>query len=921
MNLEIIQSPFDSHNNMLFKHIKCFLEDENIYSKSEQDYPYTDKLKKYKLRLSDCDKEVNILINTNQFLQFNGSSTNTTFEFYVNFAKGDNAITVVDRNDTTILYASLDVNCYNIHTFLAFTAKKFKEIWNHLYQAQSNIYINRNIVQDLDGDYITPENEFLRDFGTLLGTSRYSKFTDDEFIDFLNEIYIANRYGGTLKGLYKIQEALSEYIHRIDVLPLEEYYVQRRELYGKIYTDGTDKIKIRPAYVYNENAEWGLLPEYDSTTNSTLSVPTNWDSTGFSNQINYELESGFGDICNWVYTDNEIYTDGTNIGALIIKGIGVPYLNRVETEYTDIFINSEICIDTDGYYTGYENGLYVLLRKPNLDGTISVINIGDVDVSESSSYNEKYNLVSLGTVHLDEITSVSVSYNSYMRFNLLGKVERDSTTGYISKIYNTGTFGLDSYYLSYLDENYGAVIINVNVNKIIDNELKNIINVVIRNLLPAHIKYYVNYKLPAIWYFAGETNKSMIEIDNYYDYIDDTLIWSSPTIDGGYTLNDICFVSNTIGYIVTDEGYIFNTTDGGDSWSEFINDLTQPINRLKSVSGICVGVGDNGDIITSLDSGENWSEITYTPLSSINLNDVTINYSPSKRKYICYAVGDEGNIITSFDSGVTWSTIYILNGLTSYKSSIVTIDGVTMTDIGGHTVADINSNYEIVDIKNNVITVRASDILYGIWDSNGTIEFPDIANALSLVLEDVTYDNALGEIYFTVSLSEDFKAIDFKDYKTGLIVGDNGKIFYTNDAFITVKQIASGTSQNLYNVNMPDYNQAIVCGDNYVGRINNILRNNTSITKSIVSENAIYNRVYMKNVDWGYLVGENGLIMKTTNSGRGWTEILSETTENLNGLSFVGYNKLLVAGNNSELKMITTTDTLFYPEVTFNDLI
>lgn len=472
MNLELIKSPYESHDNILFNFIKKSLVDGRIYDDSSIAFPYTKLKTKYKLRLSEINEPVNIYLNDFLYLEYDGSEE--TFDFYI-LPSYKNVFKVVDLNGN--LKVEYRFNCYNIHIFLAEFSKQYKVLWNKLYQALANTFYDENKVQDLNGNNLIPQERYTRAVAKLLGTERYKNLTNSEYYNFLHNVFNMNLYAGTSKGYYQIQQALSSYINRIDFIPIEKYIPFKNELYGKLFYDSTNKqkFKVYPTYV-NYNNQWNLI-------NYSNEIPASTILTGY------------------VYVDGELNTVGDDTGALKIKYTEDYEFFKNENFVIDSFTTEDIYNDDDGYYTGFVDEKFIILRNPSIDGTVYVNNTGTISVSDSSYLTDNgYNLVALGTKYSDEISSIDATYRTFETPLVLGKIEMDTTSARnIVKIYLSGHSDTDASYLSYKENNYGSIVVVIRASQIIDNELKNIINRLIRDVLPIHIQYYLVFSTINIW--------------------------------------------------------------------------------------------------------------------------------------------------------------------------------------------------------------------------------------------------------------------------------------------------------------------------------------------------------------------------------------------------------------------------------------
>ncbi|MFN8430714.1 MAG: YCF48-related protein [Spirosomataceae bacterium] len=132
-----------------------------------------------------------------------------------------------------------------------------------------------------------------------------------------------------------------------------------------------------------------------------------------------------------------------------------------------------------------------------------------------------------------------------------------------------------------------------------------------------------------------------------------------------------------------------------------------------------------------------------------------------------------------------------------------------------------------------------------------------------------TYDNRLlktinGGISFEeINLSIQAKSIDFINASNGIIVGSNGKVYYTNNG---------GDSWNL----------------------------------GITNLTATLNDIKFKDNLIAFAIGQNGAFLKTIDGGANWQILSSGTTQNLNRINFFENNKGWVIGD--EDFMLKTTD-------------
>jgi photosystem II stability/assembly factor-like uncharacterized protein len=111
---------------------------------------------------------------------------------------------------------------------------------------------------------------------------------------------------------------------------------------------------------------------------------------------------------------------------------------------------------------------------------------------------------------------------------------------------------------------------------------------------------------------------------------------------------DVDFISDVIGFAISDNGIIMKTTDGGANWIQIFNNASLGFRRIKiNQDGIGWTVGFNGTIVNTTDNGNSWN-IQNSP-TSIPLLDISI-----VNQSLAYIVGVNGTILKSLDGGQVW---------------------------------------------------------------------------------------------------------------------------------------------------------------------------------------------------------------------------------------------------------------------------
>jgi photosystem II stability/assembly factor-like uncharacterized protein len=147
----------------------------------------------------------------------------------------------------------------------------------------------------------------------------------------------------------------------------------------------------------------------------------------------------------------------------------------------------------------------------------------------------------------------------------------------------------------------------------------------------------------------------------------------------------------------------------------------------------------------------------------------------------------------------------------------------------------------------------------------------------------------------------------FIDKDTGWIVGNNGKFIYTTNGGTKWEIEPLTSSDNLNSVHFTSKSNGWVVGD--FGTVYHYYvspSNEKSVTKINVNTNNTLNSVYFIDENIGFIAG-NGIILKTTNGGVNWSNIMpSGLTDNVVSIKFA-YVALGLAVT-EQGKILRTTD-------------
>lgn len=314
--------------------------------------------------------------------------------------------------------------------------------------------------------------------------------------------------------------------------------------------------------------------------------------------------------------------------------------------------------------------------------------------------------------------------------------------------------------------------------------------------------------------FTDENTGFIVEWNRIMKTIDGGNNWSE-VINNIGGMHKIAFANSQIGYIVGNGGIAAKTSDGGQNWI-----VTQGIITNSSLYDIyfpneLVGytVGDQGTILKTVNSGENWTQLpnipTSNPLIGVHFNNENHGV----------AVGENGIVLTTFDGGNTWTSQTISDGV--WLRSVYLIDGNL-----GYIVLEDDKMYKTVD---GGIT----------WNTQ-----------------------SLGSMYW-------LSLIFFTDINNGIAVGSN--ILRTKDGGVNWFTENTGTNVYLRDVTSNGINDFVV------GDYNTILRSTSYLTLNSPHGGEEWRGNTQKQITWQSNGITNINLEYSTDGGASWQPVANGT--------------------------------------------
>jgi len=346
--------------------------------------------------------------------------------------------------------------------------------------------------------------------------------------------------------------------------------------------------------------------------------------------------------------------------------------------------------------------------------------------------------------------------------------------------------------------------------------------------------------------------------------------WIIQAVNTKHKLNGVSFPNKSVGWVVGDNGTIARTSNGGALWNVLA--VVTPEN-LTSVSGInqimAWAVGDNGTALKTI-NGVNWTLLS-TGVTA-NLRKVHFNING----LVGWATGEDGTIIKTTSGGTSWRVVP--SGTTENLNSIY--------------FYDLNYGFAVGD---NGTILRTSD--------GGESWVLQSGN----VFDGIQYTTTTNDLHDVIM----FPAVDLyvpAEEVTSFFDGTN-KMFTTECSPITVGDGRGTTTSD------PSYVTVTVDGDEVVVDSMNGSTGSITLKEAPAVGKTVKISYWYKNNSavfsgWGWIVGQNGMILRTEDIGQTWMPQESLTGYDLNAIFFSNLDKGWAVGNFSVIRRTENgTDT------------
>ena len=293
------------------------------------------------------------------------------------------------------------------------------------------------------------------------------------------------------------------------------------------------------------------------------------------------------------------------------------------------------------------------------------------------------------------------------------------------------------------------------------------------------------------------------------------ITWQQQISGTAYDLWSVCFINDSTGWTVGNEGTIVTTHDGGQTWQQQNSGITAEMFGVFFIDeNTGWAVGREGSILHTVDGGNQWTAQS----SGSNLTLRSVIFVDDSQGWI---VGEDGIILHTLDGGANWQNQN--SGTTSY------LDDVDFVDANHGWVACITVDGTILRTNNSGASWQIQYIptQYSIY----ALDFVDqnIGWVGTTGAEVLKTNNGGGgwSLQYQNSLYpyDVFSSMCFIDQIYGWAVGYDGRITSTVDGGNTWVEQTSGVHNYLTDVCFVDQYHGWV-----VGKEGLILKSKSAIT-------------------------------------------------------------------------------------------
>jgi len=366
------------------------------------------------------------------------------------------------------------------------------------------------------------------------------------------------------------------------------------------------------------------------------------------------------------------------------------------------------------------------------------------------------------------------------------------------------------------------------------------------------------------------------------------------------TYTSIFFINDNKGFIITGDlqnhpdNFLYSTSNGGENWIKATTFPNQHLNKilfLNENTGFIVGVKywNGGRIYKTTNSGINWLQYTPDPTTNIVSSISFINSDTG------FVAGDDGRILKTTNCGSNWISLRSGN---EFFTDIFFINNDTGFVCGNN----VNGWGGIFRTTNSGLNW---DLLYSLTN-NGLFSISFINTQTGYVAGGYVENNT-GRLLRTTNTGATWDSVSFSNYsnfkkifKTNnnelYLMGYWGAFYKSSDSGLNWNSILNYvTDSDLKMTAFKDYANGILVGsDGFLAQTSNSGNNWNQINIGI--NNSINVCKYV-NSSIIVAAGSNGIIIRSSNGGANWENVGNFSGYTLGGMDFIDSNLGYIVGS------------------------
>ncbi|GAA5042594.1 hypothetical protein GCM10011506_45250 [Marivirga lumbricoides] len=357
------------------------------------------------------------------------------------------------------------------------------------------------------------------------------------------------------------------------------------------------------------------------------------------------------------------------------------------------------------------------------------------------------------------------------------------------------------------------------------------------------------------------------------------------------------FVNASTGYMVTDAGNIYKSTDGGSSFTALNTGISDgrfwDVQFIDENKGWVVGRGSDFPVILyTEDGGTTWTQQEHNSFSGSGFTTVFF-----LNENIGWIGGYEYEIFKTTDGGNTW----VKQTTTEPDQGFAFFTSMQFQDenIGYATTTIFQSS----TVRKIIKTTDGGETWEPTADQTtmsyvGGLHFFDAEHGYiagrSKIMETTNGGDSWEEIYAAPG-GESLLNMVFLNDNIGYAIGSAGLILKSTDGGLNWESKRDGVVTTLRSVEFTSYTEGYAVGN--AGTILSTTNGgNEWLPQSANTENTL-NSLVFSDENTGWAVGNEGTILKTTDKGGNWTPQESGTSKHLRSVFFTSNERGWAVGD------------------------